>query len=118
MRDGSERLVENYPAAALAAWRIECRGYKDRSDPTAARVVRRRVVGELDSALASWLDLQIVSEACVQSDHVLDALHSALVAIAAKTSSTHPPADHQRNAALREGWIHVPSRSLSALRPS
>jgi predicted nuclease with RNAse H fold len=117
-RDGSARLVETYPAAALAAWRIECRGYKDRSDPTAARVVRRRIVAALDHTLASWLDLQPVNEACVRSDHVLDALLSALVAIAAKTSSTHLPADHQRIAALREGWIHVPSRSLSALRPT
>jgi predicted nuclease with RNAse H fold len=117
-RDGSERLVETYPAAALASWRIECLGYKDRRDPTAASVMRRRIVAELDRALASWLDVQPVREACVQSDHVLDALLSALVAIAAKTSSTHPPADHQRNAALREGWIHVPSRSLSALRPT
>jgi predicted nuclease with RNAse H fold len=117
-RDGSERLVETYPAAALASWRIECVGYKDRRDPTAASVVRRRIVANLDGALANWLDLQPVGEACVQSDHVLDALLSALVAIAAKTSSTHPPADHQRDAARREGWIHVPSRSLSALRPS
>ena len=117
-RDGSDRLVETYPAAALASWRIECRGYKDRSDPIAASVVRRRIVAELETALASWLDLQPVGEACVQSDHVLDALLSALVAIAAKTSSTHPPADHQRDAALREGWIHVPSRSISALRPT
>ena len=117
-RDGSGRLVEAYPAAALASWHIECLGYKDRRDPTAASVVRRRIVAELDSALAGWLDLQPVREACVQSDHVLDAMVSALVAIAANTSSTHPPTDHQRDAARREGWIHVPSRSLSALRPT
>lgn len=117
-RDGSERLVETYPAAALASWSIECRGYKDRRDPVAASVVRRRIVAELDRALAGWLDVQPVREVCVRSDHVLDALLSALVAIAAKTSSTHLPAEHQRDAALQEGWIHVPSRSLSALRPT
>ena len=39
--DGRERLVETYPAAALAAWRIECLGYKDRGDPTAASAESR-----------------------------------------------------------------------------
>src|SRR5829696_7269815 len=90
-RDGSERLVEAYPAAALAAWGIECHGYKDRQDQTAATVVRQRIVTELERTLSSWLDLQPARQACVQSDHVLDALISALVAIAAKTASTHPP---------------------------
>lgn len=117
-RDGSGRLVETYPAAALAAWGIECHGYKDRRDRTAAIVVRQRIVTELERALASWLDLQPARQACVQSDHVLDALISALVAIAAKTASTHPPTESQGDAARREGWIHVPSSSLSSLRPS
>ena len=116
-RDGSETLVETYPAAALAAWGIECHGYKDRRDRTAATVVRHRVVTELERALVSWLDLQPARQACVQSDHVLDALISALVAIAAKTASTHTPTESQRDAARREGWIHVPSNSLSSLGP-
>jgi hypothetical protein len=109
--------VETYPAAALAAWRIECRGYKDRRDPIKAAGVRRRIVAELESALMRWLDLEPAEDSCVESDHVLDALLSALVAIAAKTRSTHPPADHQLTAADREGWIHVPSRPLSELNP-
>ena len=117
-RDGSGRLVETYPAAALASWGIECRGYKDRGDPAAATVVRRHIVAKLESALGSWLDLQPAREACVESDHVLDALLSALVAIAAKTASTHAPIESQCDAAQREGWIHVPSSSLSLLRPA
>jgi predicted nuclease with RNAse H fold len=117
-RDGSGRLVETYPAAALAAWSIECHGYKDRRDRAAATAVRLRIVAELERALAGWLDLQPARQACLQSDHVLDALISALVAIAAKTASTHPPTETQRDAARREGWIHVPSSSLSSLRPT
>lgn len=116
-RDGSGRLVETYPAAALAAWRIECQGYKDRRDPIKAAGVRRQIVAELQGAVVSWLDLEPAKETCVESDHVLDALLSALAAIAAKTSATHPPADHQLSAAGREGWIHVPSRPLSELNP-
>jgi predicted nuclease with RNAse H fold len=117
-RDGSERLVETYPAAALASWGIESRGYKDRRDPAAASVVRRRIVTELETTLGSWLDLQPAREGCIESDHVLDGLLCALVAIAAKAASTHPPTDSERDAARREGWILVPSSSLSSLTPA
>lgn len=79
--------------------------------------MRRQIVAELDSALIIWLDLDPVKDACVESDHVLDALLCALVAIAAKTSSTHPPAHHELSAAGREGWIHVPPRALVELKP-
>jgi len=96
---------------------IECHGYKDRRDRTGATAVRQRIVAELEGTLASWLDLQPARQACVESDHVLDALISALVAIAAKIASTHPPTECQRDAARREGWIHLPSSSLSSLRP-
>ena len=117
-RDGSGPLVETYPAAALAAWRIDCIGYKNRRDEASARGVRVHVVAELDAALSSWLDLAPVRAPCVASDHVLDALVSALVVIAAKTESTYAPAGSERDAALVEGWIHVPSRPLADLRPT
>ena len=102
---------------ALAAWRIQCRGYKDRRDPTGGAAVRGRIAVELERALVSWLDLEAVKEACVESDHVLDGLICGLVTVAAKTASTHPPAAHQRGAAGREGWIHVPSPSPVDLKP-
>jgi predicted nuclease with RNAse H fold len=116
-RDGSGPLVETYPAAALAAWRIDCTGYKNRRDEASARAVRVHVMAELDDALSSWLDIEPVRALSVASDHVLDALVSALVAIAAKTRSTYAPTDSERDAALVEGWIHVPSRPLADLRP-
>ncbi len=117
-RDGSRRLVETYPAAALTDWRVESVGYKNRGDLAVAVAVRHRVVADLDAALESWLDIEPVRERCTESDHVLDALVSGLVAIAATAGSTHPPANLQRGAALIEGWIHVPSRPLPDLRPT
>jgi hypothetical protein len=39
--------VETYPAAALAAWHIDCRWYKDRRDPIKAAGVRRQIVAEM-----------------------------------------------------------------------
>jgi Protein of unknown function (DUF429) len=116
-RDGSGPLVETYPAAALAAWRIDCTGYKNRRDEAAARGVRVHIVSELDSALSSWLDIEPVRGPSVASDDVLDALVAALVAIAARTNSTHAPGESERDVALVEGWIHVPSGRLADLRP-
>lgn len=117
-RDGSGPLVETYPAAALAAWRIDCVGYKNRGDLGLAMAVRHRVMADIDAALGSWLDIELVRGRGAESDHVLDALVSGLVAIAATASSTHPPTNLQRKAALIEGWIHLPSRPLSDLRPT
>ena len=116
-RDGSGRLVETYPAAALTAWRVASAGYKDRRDLASARTVRGQIIRDVDAAVSGWLDLTVVSERCVESDHVLDALVSGLVAVAAAGGATHQPSDDERTAALIEGWIHVPSTALSAVRP-
>lgn len=117
-RDGSGRLIETYPAAALRAWRIESQGYKNRSNVCEAQRVRARVLDAIEAAVGGWLDLQQVRNQSIASDHVLDALLSALVALAAKAGATHVPTEAQRTAALVEGWIHVPSTSLSTIAPS
>lgn len=116
-RDGSGPLVETYPAAALRAWHVESTGYKNRRDRDDARRVRTLVVDALAGVVCDWLDLEPVRARCIASDHVLDALVCALVAIAAVAGATHPPSDHQRSAALVEGWIHVPATPLSTLGP-
>lgn len=112
-RDGSGPLVETYPAGALAAWQIDARGYKDKRNPTDAIGVRNRVIDRIATDTSSWLDLEPVRAAAAASDHVLDALLCALVAMAAKSGATHPPTPAEREAALIEGWVHVPSRPLA-----
>lgn len=116
-RDGSGPLLETYPAAAFKAWRIPCDGYKKRSDPAGSESVREQVVDAIESAVREWLDLELVRTRCVASDHVLDALVCALVAIAAKVGATYLPSNDQCQAALIEGWIHVPSTPLAAISP-
>lgn len=116
-RDGTGPIVETYPAAAFAAWGIECKGYKNRQRTDEARRVRENVVDAIDRAVGAWLDLKPVQARCVVSDHVLDALVSALVAVASKTRATHLPPEEMRPRALAEGWIHLPSRPLSELSP-
>jgi predicted nuclease with RNAse H fold len=113
-RDGSGRLSETYPAAAFAAWGIECRGYKARRREREAIDTRSRIVGELERDVR-WLDLDDVRDRCVASDHVLDALMCALIAHAVAVGQTHRPAPDQVDVARREGWIHVPSEPLAEL---
>lgn len=116
-RDGSGPLVETYPAAAFAAWGITIKDYKNRREPLIAADVRRGVIREIGDVLGVWLDLEPVADRCVSSDHILDALVSALVALAVRSGATHLPSPPQRAVALIEGWIHVPSRPLAELAP-
>lgn len=119
-RDGSGRLVEVYPKAALRAWGMDPKGYKGGPGDRAAkaRESRRRIVDELAQAVERWLDLGPVEDLCVDSGHVLDGLVSALVAVAAKSDATQTASDAEVPMALLEGWIHVPTEALSDLEPS
>ncbi len=71
--------------------------------------------------MARWLDLAAVKEACVESDTVLDGLLSSLVAIAAKTGSTHRPSAHQLRPAgrgLAPGAIGCPRQPQAQRVPA
>ena len=116
-RDGSGRLVETYPAAALAAWNLPREGYKGGSGAKAerGRTVRSTIMNSIAKDCAGWLDLSRVAEACIASDHLLDGLLSALVALAAGSHATVTAAE--TSLAITEGWIHVPSTPLAELRP-
>jgi hypothetical protein len=121
-RDGSGRLVETYPAAALRAWGLLARRgvrYKGGGAEGAResqRTERERIVEEIEQHSESWLTVApVLHEACIASDHELDALVSALVALAVRAKATHPAPLESKEAALREGWIHVPNEALSSL---
>jgi predicted nuclease with RNAse H fold len=104
-RDGSDKIAEVYPAAALRAWEFDARGYK--LDAGADK--RRALVDGLRKRTALWLSIPIEFHAlCVTSDHALDALLCALVARACALRLTEPAPPEVRPAAVREGWIHVP----------
>ncbi len=115
-RDGSGVLIETYPAAAFATWGIAAQGYKARRNPESAAAVRAGIVAALAAHTAGWLDLGDVGEGSVASDHVLDALVCALIAVAVHRGATHRPPPELCEAARREGWIHVPASPLDALR--
>lgn len=119
-RSGAGKIVEVYPDAALREWGVwpeewdrERVGYK--ADTPEARERRGLLMNALIDRAGNWLgrDATYV-ESCVDLDHELDALISALVARAVAQGNSQPVADKAR--AEREGWIHLPeSRSLEAL---
>jgi hypothetical protein len=121
-RDGSGRLVETYPAAALRAWGLLARrgvrykggGVGELRD--GQRSERSRIMSEIEEQTNSWLRVpDALRDEAVASDHTLDALVCALVALATRAKVTHSTPEESREAALREGWIHVPSDALSSL---
>ena len=104
------RVAEVYPAAALNAWGLPFKGYKGRAG--------REVRGELVESVAQDLGHGFGDDAreiCTDSDHALDALVAALVARAVAVDASRQP-DRRQSAAEREGWIHVPTDDIEALK--
>ena len=110
-RDGSARVAEVYPAAALKIWGLPHRGYKGREGAP----VRERIVDGLVAG-APWLDLGPFEQRCRDSDDALDAVLCALVARATAAEATGQAPDIA--VARREGWIHLPAGPLAALAPA
>jgi predicted nuclease with RNAse H fold len=113
--DGSDDVFEVYPAAALALWGIDRKGYK--GTDSAAKDRRSVLVQALEKA-APWLSWNgETRDLAIETDHSLDAVLASLVTRAANQGLTLQPTDTQREAALAEGWIHLPQGDLSDLAP-
>jgi hypothetical protein len=110
-RAGSGRLVETYPAAALKGWSLTHHSYKGKDKAK----TREALVTSLLAA-APWIDIiGGVSGICL-SDHCLDAVISGLIALAAKAGLTFRPKEGDETFwASQEGWIHLPSCTLTEL---
>ena len=109
-RAGAGRVVEVYPAAALKCWHLPFQTYKG--------MPRREALGRLVDALLATLPLLDLGDAeplCRHSDDAFDAVVCALVARAAALGMTAAPPDHLAHLAAREGWIMLPTTSLSQL---
>ena len=107
------RVVEVYPAAALAGWGLRFKGYTGTKE--AARAARESLVDQVARALTLPLDGP-QRQLLIEVDHEFDALVSALVARASRLpGGTFPPDSEYRDSAVCEGWIHVPSLGLGEL---
>ncbi len=106
-RTGAGRLVEVYPAGALAAWGLQPTGYKRRT-PESRRLLAAlatRVVEHFDVSLTRGQHTFVASV-----DHAFDALVAAIVAREVVLGRTTWPPPALGEAARREGWIHIPHR--------
>ena len=111
-RDGTDRLVEVYPAASLKIWGISARRYKGRGTPESE--MRDDILRQLTAA-APWLDLDVYRNQLLASDDLLDSVIASLTARAAARRATLLPGPDQSLAAREEGWIHLPTGSLTRL---
>lgn len=103
-----DRVYKVYPALALELWIGTSRGYKQNGNAGrrgASRESRSQIVARLRSA-APWLQ---VPEACIESDHSLDALIAALLARAAHLGFVEPAPEGAHELARTEGWIAIPT---------
>jgi hypothetical protein len=110
-RDGSGKLVEVYPAAALRRWGLKAQGYKGKKN----REARCRLLeGVIDRTAGCFTVPSEMITSCETSDDALDSLLASLVARAATRQLCDPiPADAAERA-QREGWIALPVASSLA----
>ncbi|MGH3631185.1 MAG: DUF429 domain-containing protein [Sciscionella sp.] len=111
-RAGTELIVEVYPAAGLEHWGLPHSRYKGRD----GRASLTTLVDQLQNT-APWLELGHAEQACRHQDHALDAVVAALLARAAALGLTTPPPADDHTAACTEGWIALPTCTLSELAP-
>ncbi|MFC1417999.1 DUF429 domain-containing protein [Streptacidiphilus cavernicola] len=113
-RDGSGRLAEVYPAAALRGWGIVADGSYKNARPEAG-AVRAGILDALEQGLGRSFGGE-VRERCRRSHDDLDALICALVARAALVGATgYPGSAAEEACAETEGWIHLPRGPLADL---
>jgi predicted nuclease with RNAse H fold len=113
--DGTGRVTEVYPAAALARWGFRSKGYKGKANLEQ----RRALVDAVAGATHGWLTFTADQQAtCVENDNALDSLIASLVGRAAMKGLTESIPLALRAAALREGWISIPREGSLALLAS
>jgi hypothetical protein len=104
-------FCEAYPDPSIRAFDLWPDGVKRNASykRDGGTAVRQAIMGRLQER-APWLAVtDAQSEACVESNDMLDALICALVARAAERPGlVHPIPPEAEDDAQREGWIHLP----------
>jgi len=114
-RAGSGKVIEAYPAPALAGWGISAIGYKSRIGVARIPGLLSRVEEGLGGIEMTPRERELAG-----TDHnCFDALIASLIARAAALGLTQlPESEEDADRAVREGWIHVPTNPLSHLLAS
>ncbi len=114
-RTGAGRVAEVYPMAALRQWGVIAAGtpppeWSYKGDGPGRLERREQHLRALRDLLNDTVRISDECAAiCVADDDDFDALISALVARAVELSLTDPIPKGMRWAAVREGWIHLPT---------
>jgi len=104
-RDGSARIVEVYPAAALASWGLPSRAYKGKKGTD----IRDRLLEDVLTRLAGRVVVPSHHrQRLVAIDHAFDAFIAALVAGCHERGLTTPIPPELRAMARVEGCILLP----------
>ena len=98
------RIVECYPAVALKAWGLRTSGYKGKKKRDARASIAEQLIAYLDAFEIP----ETAQKAMVESDHILDAFVSSLVARAYAIGLVLPVSIGQAEVAEAEGWIQIP----------
>ena len=109
-RDGSDAVIEVYPAGALRCWDIRADGYKNADAREARERIRDQLLGAVGLDVGEHERAELAAE-----DHALDALIASLVGRAFGLGRTTLPGEEDLDAARREGWIHLPTIGLAQL---
>lgn len=109
-RDGSDGVVEVYPAGALRCWSVQATGYK-RPDGIGARA---SIVATMTDALGLTMAPEDQA-ALVATDHATDALVASFVARAWALDRVVRPQGDEILSAQTEGWLFLPTGRLADL---
>lgn len=113
-RDGSDGVLEVYPAGARRLWQVPAADYKRAVGRGMREAMRDRVVSAV-GIVVSADQIELLAE----TDHALDALVAALVGHAFERGwAAGPETPEDREAAHSEGWIWLPTCPLEALAAS
>jgi predicted nuclease with RNAse H fold len=107
-RSGSGKIVEIYPGASLRLWGLDTAGYRANEDARA----------ELLTAIEDnvpWLNLDSHRELMIKSTDAFDAVIASLATRSAAINQYLPPPKELLAVAQVEGWIALPTGSITDL---
>jgi predicted nuclease with RNAse H fold len=107
-RSGSGKVVEIYPGASLRLWGFDTSGYRANED------ARAELLTAIEHSVP-WLNLGSYRELMIGSTDAFDAVTASLATRAAAINRYLPAPRDIRDIAKVEGWIALPTGSITDL---
>lgn len=107
-RSGSGKIVEIYPGASLRLWGFDTAGYRANED------ARAELLTAIEHS-SPWLNLGSNRELMIRSTDAFDAVIASLATRSAAINQYLPPPKEFLETAKVEGWIALPTGSITDL---